>query len=176
MSIVTRTGDNGTTSLMYGRRVSKTDARVAAYGTVDELNAALGVARAHAVTEELKERLLAIQKTLVVVMGELATAKDDLSRYEKDGFERVTPSLVDPLDQWAADDEKVLGPLKGWSTPGENLAAASLDMARVICRRAERDYLRSDVDLEDRNSAIEVFLNRLSDVLWLMARVAEREP
>src|ERR1043166_4957712 len=90
MSIATKTGDEGETSLMYGRRVPKTDARVDAYGSIDELNAALGLARATANEPFLSEQILAIQKELVTVMGELATASEDIDRYLKDGFQLTT--------------------------------------------------------------------------------------
>jgi len=86
MSIATKTGDEGETSLMYGRRVPKTDARVEAYGSVDELNAALGLARANAGDTFLAEQILALQNELVVVMGELATATEDSERFKRDGF------------------------------------------------------------------------------------------
>mgnify|MGYP002629984710 FL=1 len=86
MSIATKTGDLGTTGLMYNRRVSKCHARVEAYGCVDELNAALGLARANGTYEFVSSTLLEAQKDLVTLMGELATAVDDLPRYVKDGF------------------------------------------------------------------------------------------
>src|SRR5271154_2997027 len=98
MSIVTRTGDDGTTGLMYNRRVSKCHPRVEAYGSVDELNAAIGLARGAGQTPSARERLLEIQKDLVVVMGELATQAEDLPRYIKDGFLVVTPALTARLD------------------------------------------------------------------------------
>src|SRR5688572_1060636 len=85
VSVVTRTGDNGTTALMYGRRVSKSHPRVEAYGAVDDLNSALGLARATAAHEFVGANVLAIQKDLVLLMGELATATEDLERYVKDG-------------------------------------------------------------------------------------------
>src|ERR1041385_8117742 len=94
MSIATRTGDDGTTALMYGRRVPKTHPRVEANGTIDELNVALGVARASASDEWLRGELLATQKELIDVMGELAIAPEDLKRYENDGFKRVTPAMT----------------------------------------------------------------------------------
>lgn len=94
MSIVTKTGDKGTTSLMYGRRVSKCHPRVEAYGNVDELNAALGLARASARHDFIRDNLLVIQKDLVVLMGELATAVEDLPRFVKDGYHLVTPVLT----------------------------------------------------------------------------------
>jgi cob(I)alamin adenosyltransferase len=94
MSIATRTGDSGTTGLMYNRRVSKAHPRVEAYGSVDELNAAIGMARASSSDAFIGDNLLVIQKDLVIVMGELATAKEDTQRYLADGFQAVTPALT----------------------------------------------------------------------------------
>src|ERR1700749_948320 len=99
MSIATKTGDKGTTGLMYNRRVSKCHPRVEAYGCVDELNAAIGLARAAGTTDFIRDNLLAIQKDLVIVMGELATAVEDLPRYVKDQFSLVTPEMVAKLDR-----------------------------------------------------------------------------
>src|SRR5580704_12792658 len=114
MSIVTKTGDKGTTGLMYNRRVSKCHPRVEAYGCVDELNAAMGVARSAATDDFVKTNLLAIQKDLVILMGELATAVDDLPRYVKDGFSLVMPALTVKLDQWVREIEAQSITFKGW--------------------------------------------------------------
>lgn len=169
MSIVTKTGDDGTTGLMYGRRVPKTDPRIEACGSVDELNAALGLARAATNQPSLKEVLLPIQKELVGLMGELATLDEDMPRYVKDGYAVISPESVARLDQLAQKFEREIPPIKDWVMPGANAASAALDFARVICRRAERDVCR----LEVRNAQIIIYLNRLSDVLWLIARSAE---
>ena len=98
MSIVTKRGDQGTTALMYNRRVSKCHPRVEAYGAVDELNAAIGLARATAEADYVRKSLTAIQEDLVVLMGELATAVDDLPRYAKDGHALVTPAMTARLE------------------------------------------------------------------------------
>ena len=98
MSIVTKTGDKGTTALMYGRRVSKSHPRVEAYGTVDELNAAIGLARASATHDFIRANLLGIQKDLVTLMGELATGVEDLPRYVKDGYTLVTSAMTQTTD------------------------------------------------------------------------------
>src|SRR5919198_5548209 len=95
MSIVTKTGDKGETSLMYGHRVSKSDARVDAYGCIDELTAALGLARSSATDKFISAEIMAAQKDLIVVMGELATASADRERYVKDGFHVTTSAMVD---------------------------------------------------------------------------------
>src|SRR6185369_16905953 len=98
MSIVTKTGDAGTTALMYGRRVPKNHPRVEAYGTVDELNAAMGFARATTQEAFLRDNLFAIQKDLVTLMGELCVQPEDLERYVRDGFSLVTPSMTSRLE------------------------------------------------------------------------------
>src|SRR3954453_1063149 len=139
MSIATKTGDAGQTSLMYGRRVPKTDARVDAYGCVDELNAALGLARATANDTFLPEQIFAVQKELVTVMGELATGPEDMDRYVKDGFSLTTAAMTDRLTAVIDDLEgNRLAKFKDWVTPGKTLSAVTLDLARTVCRRAER--------------------------------------
>ena len=143
MSIATKTGDEGETSLMYGRRVSKTDARVDAYGCVDELNASLGLARVTATNPFLTEQIFAVQKELVIVMGELATAPEDLERYVKDGYQLTSVTMTDRLTSAVDDLEKnKLGKFKGWAVPGKTMDSAALDLARTVCRRAERNVVR----------------------------------
>jgi cob(I)alamin adenosyltransferase len=173
MSIATRTGDAGFTGLMYNRRVSKCHPRVESYGSVDELNAALGLARAQATTPFLRDNLLLIQHELVIAMGELATGVDDLERYVKDGFKLVTPEMTARLDELVAVIEAQQISFKGWATPGANLSAAALDVARTTARRAERRVVALHEAGQLRNPEIIIFLNRLSDLLWLMARWAE---
>lgn len=174
MSIATKTGDHGTTGLMYNRRVPKHHPRVEAYGCVDELNAALGLARAVARPARLRKDLLAIQRNLVVVMGELATDPRDLARYRQDGFPLVGPELTAQLDTLVAQVEPPLGPLRDWVMPGETDIAAALDFARTVCRRAERRVCTLAASRRLHNPELIVYLNRLADVLWLLARQAER--
>jgi cob(I)alamin adenosyltransferase len=171
MSIVTKTGDTGQTSLMYGRRVSKGDTRVDAYGCVDELNAALGLARALSQNSFVSDQILAAQKDLIVVMGELATAREDVDRYLKDGFQLTTAAMVDRLSAVIVDIEKdkTLYP-KDWVIPGKNPPSAALDLARTTCRRAERGM----AEAKDANPEILRYLNRLSDLCWVLARYAEK--
>jgi len=173
MSIATRTGDSGTTGLMYNRRVSKCHPRVEAYGTVDELNAAIGMARATAEHEFVREHLLAIQEDLVILMGELATGVDDLPRYVKDGFSQVTSNLTGKLDRLVQEIEAQNITYKGWATPGATVNAAALDLARTIGRRAERRVCALHEAGQLQNAEIIIFLNRLSDLLWLFARWVE---
>ena len=173
MSIATKTGDNGTTGLMYGHRVPKNDPRVEACGTLDELNAALGLARAHATEKFVSENLFWIQKSLVDVMGEVGGLPQDLSRYEKGGFTLIKPELTAKLDALVKEIESQNVSFKHWATPGENKSSAALDVARTVCRRAERRVYDLAAAGGLPNAEILIFLNRLSDLLWLFARWTE---
>ncbi len=175
MSIATRTGDDGTTGLMYGRRVPKTHPRVEANGAIDELNAALGVARAAATDEWLRGELFATQKQLVDVMGELANAPADLERYARDGFTIIAPAMTARLDGLVKHLEAQKISFQGWATPGATPLAAALDLARTACRRAERRVCAVREMGESVNAEITIYLNRLSDVLWLLARWVETQ-
>ena len=175
MSIATKTGDQGSTGLMYNRRVSKNHPRVEGYGTVDELNAALGMARASTTHEWVGSFILRTQADLVILMGELATLPEDLQRYQKDGFSVVQPGMTVRIDEMVGEIESQKISFKGWATPGSSLSSATLDMARVVCRRAER---RVAFLLETNalgNPEIVIYLNRLSDALWLLARWVEHQ-
>ncbi len=176
MSIVTKTGDQGTTSLMYGRRVPKSHPRVEAYGCVDELNAALGLARATAQHDFVRENLLLIQKDLVVLMGELATAVEDLPRYLKDGYSPATPAMTAKLDALVSQIEGEHISFKGWATPGASAHTAALDLARTVCRRTERRVCALREAGELQNGEIVAYLNRWADLLWLFARWVETRP
>jgi cob(I)alamin adenosyltransferase len=171
MSIVTKTGDQGETSLMYGRRVPKNDPRVEAYGSIDELTAALGLARASCDDKFVTDQIFAVQKELINVMGELSTLPVDRQRYVKDGFNVVDVQMVDRITGVIVDLEKdkSLYP-KDWVIPGANPVSAALDFARVTCRRTERHV----ATLKDPNPDILCYLNRLSDWCWLLARSIEK--
>jgi len=147
--------------------------RVEAYGAVDELNAAIGLARANTDVGPLRARLEGLQKELVVLMGELATAVEDLPRYGKDGYPVVSAPMTAALEQWIREVEtaKVFG--KEWAIPGANTSSATLDLARAVCRRAERRVCTLKEADQLSNPEIMVYLNRLSDLLWLLARSAE---
>jgi len=159
---------------MYGRRVEKFDRRVETYGTVDELNAVLGMARAQAGLPLVREELLIIQKQLVVLMGELAVAPEDAERYAKDKYPKLKPEMLQRLDDLVAKIEGEKITFDGWATPGANVASAALDVARTVCRRAERLVAQlaasNEIDL-----LVIKYLNRLSDLLWLMARYTETQ-
>ena len=173
MSIATKTGDSGMTGLMYNRRVSKGHPRVEASGSVDELNAALGLARATAEHAFVRDFLLAVQNDLILLMGELATLVEDLPRYVKDGFSLVTPVLTEKLDRVVKEIESQSIAFRGWATPGATVNAAALDVARTTCRRAERRVCALQESNQLQNPEIIVYLNRLSDCLWLLARWVE---
>lgn len=170
MSIVTKTGDQGETSLMYGRRLPKNNPRSEAYGAVDELTAALGLARAGCEDKFVAEQILAVQKELINVMGELSTLPEDRQRYTKDGFQIVEAKMVDRIGGVIVDLEKDKSVYpKDWVIPGGNPVSAALDLARTICRRAERQV----ATLNDPNPEILRYLNRLSDFCWILARLTE---
>jgi cob(I)alamin adenosyltransferase len=161
------------TGLMYNRRVSKTHPRVEAYGSVDELNAAIGVARAESQREEAKSKLIHVQKQLVALMGELATHREDLARYKSDGYELLPLEAPNEIEGWIKALEAQNISFKHWATPGATREAATLDLARAICRRAERHVQGLIETGETENRTLQVYLNRVSDFLWLLARAAE---
>jgi cob(I)alamin adenosyltransferase len=163
------------TGLMYNRRVPKTHPRIEACGTIDELNASLGVARAGAEDQFITLKLLRIQKQLIDVMGELGTEKADLARYARDGFKIIGPDFFSELESWITEIEAQKVSFRGWATPGGTPTAAALDLARTIARRAERrvEQLLQEGETENRN--LQIYLNRLSDLLWLMARWCETD-
>lgn len=173
MKVYTRRGDDGTTGLLYGGRVDKDDRRTAAYGTVDELVSALGMARA-ALREqpEWHDAVLAIQRELFVVGAQLATLSEHWDRLE-DGVSRVTGTMVDGVEQ-RIDALTARCPLpEEFVVPGQQPAGAALDLARGIARRAEREtvVLHRDGLLPD--DAPLRYLNRVSDELFVLARAVE---
>ena len=176
MSISTRKGDGGETDLMFGRRVAKTHPRVVAGGAVDELNAALGLARAGCGEDcQIGSLVAAVQGDLVALMGELATLPKDLPKYSEKGYPRFGDEREGTLDAWVEQVEAEGLTFKGWAMPGAggDLTAAHLDLARTVCRRAEREVLALCQDEFD--PAVMRYLNRLSDALWLAARKREQE-
>jgi cob(I)alamin adenosyltransferase len=142
---------------------------------VDELNAAIGLARSTAESPFVGENLLLIQKQLVTLMGELATQPEDLARYVADGYSLVTNEMTLKLEQLVKEIEGQKISFKGWATPGDTLHSAALDMARTIARRSERHACSLQENQQLNNPEILVYLNRLSDLLWLLARWAEQK-
>ena len=178
MSVITKRGDSGETDLMYGRRVAKTHPRIIANGAIDELNAILGLARWHTRLDaaDVEREIGELQAQLVLIMGQVATASEDCERYEKDGFQTISDAATRKLTDAAQKLESDLkARFKDWAIPGSSgpLASAHLDHARTVCRRAER-HLIEITDGGDVLSEPTIFLNRLSDYLWLLARALER--
>jgi cob(I)alamin adenosyltransferase len=175
MSTATKTGDQGLTSLMFNRRVSKTHPQVEALGGLDELNSAIGLARASSTYPFIRQNLEIIQKDLVGLMGELATLEEDRVKYEQAGFARLTGQQTSQLDALVKTVEDQQGSFRGWATPGQSMAAATLDLARTVCRRTERNVCGLLEKGFSTNPESLVYLNRLGDVLWLMARWSESQ-
>lgn len=175
--IYTRQGDDGTTGLLFGGRVSKADLVTEACGTVDEAVAVLGLARSHATDPSLSDELLGLQRELFVVGADLATNPDQRERLER-GVSEVTRQMSERLE--SRIDELVLDhPLpNAFIVPGANPVSAFLDLARSTIRRAERRVVELSDSRADVNEFVVRYLNRLSDLLFVMARVAagEAEP
>ena len=168
MKIYTRTGDAGETALFDGSRVSKADARVDAYGHVDELNAVLGQARAAGVDPALDAWLEQLQRDLFALGALLA---DPASRIAA----RVTKATLGAddtarLERWIDEAEAALPPLRRFVLPGGTTAAAALHLARTVCRRAERHIVGLGPDAVDAD--LLAYVNRLSDLLFVLARLA----
>ena len=169
MKIYTRKGDDGTTGLLFGGRVRKDSAQPAAYGEVDEAQAALGLARAECERgSEIDELLIRLERDLWVLMAELATAPDNRHKLEP-GTSLVTAEMVAALEPVIDDLTARFEPPTEFVVPGENRTAALLDVARTVVRRAER----RSVDVVPEGSHVVAYLNRLSDLLWTMARGQE---
>jgi cob(I)alamin adenosyltransferase len=168
MSIATKTGDTGQTGLAGGVRVSKSHLRVEAYGSVDELNAALGLARSVCQDEDIRKKTFAIQKELFQLGAALATPQESRKAQTP-----VTQEMVDALTEQVHAIESIEGMLSDWSIPGEHTAAAAYDVARTVCRRAERNVVRLSEAGEAVEPTVLAYLNRLSDLLWLYGRKLE---
>src|SRR5580693_2146121 len=164
-NIVTRTGDDGTTGLAGSGRVSKDSRRVWAYGTVDELNSAIGVVRSLNTDSDLDARLRGIQNDLFNLGGELATPPD---KFQK-GMPRIDQQQVVDLEKQVEELTKELGPLQEFILPGGGPVGAQLHVARTICRRAERFCVRLGKE-EKVGEFVTPYLNRLSDALFTLAR------
>ena len=163
--IYTRGGDAGETSLGDGSRVSKLDLRIAAFGTVDELNAALGVVLSGACPPEIAGVLARVQNELFDLGADLSVP------LEREGRLRVTQALVDALERDCDAFNAGLSELRSFVLPGGGETAAGLHVARTICRRAEREALAA-AQAHDVNELVLVYLNRLSDLLFILARSA----
>lgn len=175
MSIITGRGDSGETDLLFGKRIAKTSLRVDALGCVDELNAALGVARASGANPEWIALIDVLQEKLIGLMGQLATLPADMERYQTTNFPLITDADVDWLTAVGHQFEARGIRFTGWARPGAEgcHARAAVDFARSVARRAERAILRLHESGESVPENVRLFFNRLSDVLWLLARVGQ---
>ncbi|PTX92502.1 cob(I)yrinic acid a,c-diamide adenosyltransferase [Opitutus sp. ER46] len=178
MSIVTRTGDDGTSGLLYGQRVPKDHPQIETVGAFDELNAAIGMIKPllgeSARDQEIRTQLIQVQKNLIALMGEVVCAEADAARYAASKFEKIAATDVQRLDTAAAALEARGLKFDGWATPGANARAASFDLARSVARRAERRLTSLPAHGRSVRPELQRFVNRLSDLLWLLAREAEQ--
>jgi cob(I)alamin adenosyltransferase len=167
--VYTRTGDDGTTGLLYGGRVRKDSELPTAYGAVDEAQAVLGLARAEAGPgTELANVIVGIERDLYVLMAELATLPENRSKL-KPGVAAVTAAMVEQLESQIDATSERFEPPTEFVVPGETKVAALLDLARTVVRRAERHALVA----AEPPSLVVTYLNRLSDLLWTLARWQE---
>ena len=169
--IYTKTGDEGLTGLGGGRRVPKDSARVRAYGTVDELNSAIGVALALGLSGRLTSELATIQNELFDLGSDLCWPSDDERR---ERIPTVQPKHVTKLEQLIDELNGIVGPLQNFLLPGGSPGAGQLHVARTICRRAERETITLSLD-ETIGELVLPYLNRLSDALFVMARYENHE-
>jgi cob(I)alamin adenosyltransferase len=171
MKIYTRTGDMGSTGLFGGPRVAKDHARIEAYGTVDELNAAIGVARSAGAGKPIDDQLCQIQSELFSIGAELATPNPD-----QHGTRLIGESHVQRLESWIDQHEEGLPPLKHFILPAGSETATTLHLARAICRRAERRVVTLAGDPgASVSEMLVVYLNRLSDLLFVMSRACNQQ-
>jgi cob(I)alamin adenosyltransferase len=168
MSIATKRGDAGETGLAGGIRISKADVRVEAYGNVDELNTVLGFARSICQNKEIAGWTEQIQKTLFRVGSALATPLES-----KKPQVQVTAEDVEFLTQLVYKIEATEGILADWSLPGAHTESAAYEIARTVCRRAERGVVRLAESGQEVKPAVLAYLNRLSDLVWLFGRLIE---
>ncbi len=168
MSIATTRGDGGQTGLAGGIRISKADLRVESYGTVDELNTFLGFARSICTHDQVKAWTETIQRTLFRVGSALATPPES-----RKAPPVITTEDVDALTAIVHEIEATPGILADWSLPGAHPESSAYEMARTVCRRAERLAIRFRESGEDVPAEVIAYLNRLSDAIWLFGRLIE---
>jgi cob(I)alamin adenosyltransferase len=172
-SIATRTGDQGTTALLYGQRVSKNHPQIEVVGAFDELNSALGLAKSQQPDAAIRAQLERIQLELVNLMGEAVCAETDVERYAQSKFPKLEDAALERIDAEVAELEARGLKFDGWATPGLNPAAATLDVARSVARRAERRLHALPAHGRQVRPLVSSYVNRVADLLWLLARAAE---
>jgi cob(I)alamin adenosyltransferase len=172
-SIATRKGDDGTTSLLYGQRVPKDHPQVEAVGALDELNAALGAAKAARAAGQTAAEIEALQHDLIALMGEVSCAEADVARHAASKFPRLAEADLARIDAALTALESRGLKFDGWATPGANPYSAALEVARTTARRAERRLVTLASHGRHLRPLLLQYVNRASDLLWLMAREAE---
>ena len=172
MSIITKRGDDGMTDLMIGKRIAKTSIRFAALGAIDELNAAIGLARAADVEGKNTLILDRVQNLLFGLMGQLACLPEDVAQYVEKGYAIVSEEDLDWLTETAREIEASGVKFTHWAVPGAegSIARAHLDLARTVARRAERHVLELHEAEGGVPEVVRLFLNRTSDLMWILAR------
>jgi cob(I)alamin adenosyltransferase len=168
MSIATKAGDKGKTALIGGERVSKANLRVEAYGTIDELGAQMAFARSICGDAGIDELTKSIQRELFMISGSVANPN-----YADAPKPYLTPEMIERLTAEVTRIEQMEGILSDWSLPGDVSSAAAFDIARTVCRRAERAVVRLQEAGETVDAQVVTYLNRLSDLLWLFGRLLE---
>jgi cob(I)alamin adenosyltransferase len=173
VKIYTKTGDTGETGLFDGTRVSKSDPRVAAYGDVDELNAWLGFARSRMADEaDLTNMLVQIQRDLFALGARLADPQRKIA--ERVTKAEISAAAVERLEKWIDTLDEALPPLRRFLIPGGSEGGSALHLARTVCRRAERAIVGLQEDGAQLEADLVVYVNRLSDLLFVMARFANQ--
>lgn len=164
VAITTKVGDKGKTNILFGHQIDKTDFRLEVCGAVDELNAAIGIARATVHAPNLKQELLMLQHQLFIIGAEVATLPEDTNRLKR----VITSNDLTHIESEIGLLEKY-NRIDNWFIPGESLSSAHLERARTVARRLERNVLK----LGHHNETTKVYLNRISDYLWLLSQKEE---
>lgn len=172
MKAFNKKGDKGETSLLFGRRIPKSDLHCDAYGTIDEAVSFLGIARNFATKNKVKEIILRVQKELFVINAEIATKPEDYERLVPN-FKPVTYKMASELEEIIDEIETEIEMPKSFIIPGASLGSGPLDVSRAIVRRAERKVVMLKEKGEIKNEAILQYLNRLADLLFTLARYEE---
>ncbi len=164
MAITTKIGDKGKTAILFGHMIEKTHPILDVTGTIDELNASIGLSRAHVVAPNMKGELLNIQQKLFVIGAEVATLEEDRHKLKKTINEEDLKEIEKELEELEKYND-----INNWFIPGESISSAQLEHARTVCRRLERKLLK----MNHPNEFLRIYLNRLSDYLWLQAQKEE---
>ena len=169
MKISTKGGDKGTTSLMFGKRVSKACQRVRTYGMVDELSASIAMARAFTTDSNLNKELLKIQENLVLLMTELATTNEDFPKLAEKNIKLLDETHLAEIESRIDEIESKGNVFNGWKQAGDTPISATLDMARVKCRATEREIVALNEEEGLARDFPLIYINRLSDYIYLLS-------